>query len=287
MTIFFEVFRHFLIERITQIRDRSSTADHSLGNNILSTMSFGHFGRDRHLSQIKRNLADQLILEIRAIDGEEKDDDNLDCFNTLITSYKEKAAEESKKRGYPEGEFGAAMDDNLVFLNKICKKMRRLNLLDIPHDDDPLHIFYFRAALYFGEKLNDLAKQQPLEKLIQHPRLTAFAKLTEAKSELLIKTLQTCTHDLETLDMSHPDYKETRKARVLESLNKLEQGNKQLCKEFSKFAKIPITVAWFSTFTTKFPAIIPDDGLLGDCVEGTKKDLKNVTECSGDLALSS
>lgn len=282
MTIFFDLARFFLIQRITEIHNKSSAADNSLRNTLVSRASLGLLGRNTSLSQIKRNLAKDLISELKQIEGENNDTINLQLFKKFIEDYRKKAEKESKNKNCLPGHFESAMGENLSFLTAFFEKSQLLNIINIPKDKDPLHIFYYFALFYFGLKLNKLTI---FEQIARNPRITTCSQLSTEKAECLVKHVEECRMDLETIRTDLPNYDQVRKIRVLECLNKLRRENEQLCENHKKFINIPVRVGGLSTVEITLPAMKPELGDLGKIIEKARTEINKEPELAIALTL--
>ncbi|KTD20886.1 coiled-coil protein [Legionella lansingensis] len=269
MTIFLDIVKPYLKEKIKRIRDHSVAADRCMTNTLLSWVSLG---RDEELSKAKRDLADQLLVKLESAQDKESDEKTFEHLMELLNDCKGAAAKKSKEKKYnDEGHFGPAMGNVIQQLEKVYRKFNESNLLDFPNDDEPLNLFRYFAALYYAQKIDDGYKISGLGKIAQNPKLTSFSELSEQKEQLIMKTLEECERDLGTLDSQHEDYPTTKKSRVWDWLDKLERANKELCEKHGSTLSLPITFALFSTINIQLPTLHPESGFLEECIIKAKK----------------
>lgn len=270
MTIFLHIVKIFLKERIKKTRDHSVAADRTFQN---ITLGFIGLGRNPALAKSKRDLADELLVTLEGTQGRENDEENVKLLRILLTKCKDEAAEKSREKKYDEGSFGPAMDNILLFLEKIHSKFEKYNLLNIPHDEEPLNIFRYYAGMYYTKKIDDELNVSTIGSLARNPKLTCFFELTQEKENLILITLEACEKDLDTLDQKHEHYQLTKKARVCESLDRLERHNKELCKKYSLSSDIPVSLSLFSSLNFRLPTLCPTEGFLEECILNAKHDI--------------
>lgn len=252
MTIFLEIAKQFISEEIQKIRSDSLAADASPLNTVLTFFSYG---RDIELSAEKRQLLDELMPRITTLTDGVDDEASHARMIILITEYRERAAVKSAERQYDEGVFGAAMQNVVNLLKGIYDKINKLDLLNIPHDDDPLNKFRYFASMYCVKKVVKAHRLNLWERLKEHPKVTDTRKFSNRKEDLVREVLNICNQEIDVLDMSHPLYAQSRTKRVLECIHKLIIKNQELCHA----VKVPVV-------GMNLPGAHPSYGFLEVCM---------------------
>lgn len=261
MTIFSEVARKVINDIVHATTEESTLADKST-----STKFFAYIGltRDLTLSQIKRELIVNLLPEINKLVNEalSVDDNNmLQQFKNLITICKSQATKAAVVRRQSSGNTERALDSLVILLESIFNKLAELNLLDIPHDNDPLNKLRYYTTRYYAQKIAASHDLGILGSLVKYQNLKARIELTERQEKLIVATVKKCTEAIQIIDKHAPkiedsdfnEYQEMRRSHVYLSAYQLQQQNKELCK----------------TYTDKAPISFwdPNDGILGECLE--------------------
>lgn len=276
MTIFLDIAKLYLTAAIKKIKDDSTYADNSASNKFFNWLNFG---RDKELSMVKRSVADKLLIHLEQISDDKTDEKTLEQLKKLLSESKDDAAEASHKKNYNEGHFGSAIDNVTLVLEKLFKRIKKANLLNIPHDNEPLNIFRYYIATYYAQKIEDIDKMTMVQKLMQNPKLTSFYELSENKEELVTQTLAACEKDLQTLDAEHRQYKVTKKFRVLEWLDRLGRANDELCKQYSAHFHIPVYLA-FTSINIQLPSLHPNGGFLELCMHNARQAIDSTYSAS-------
>lgn len=265
MTIFLDLAKSIIQGKLMSIIEKSTKADAGLINRGLSLF---YLGRDTKLSRKKRELAQNLASKILYFVEGETDAESYAKLVSLIEACKEEARKKSSKKGYDEGDFGPKITRLLQLLQKIYVKFEEAGILNVPNDGDPFNIFRFHAGRYIVQKLQD--QKGIIHTITHNPKLTAWAKLTEEKSNLLLKKLRECERDLDGLDTSHEEYNLNRRKCVFHCLSDLLYENTALCTEYGSSVKVPVTFSFIASLSVAIPTLAPENGFLETCVSDAK-----------------
>ena len=271
MKIFLKIVKHFLVEEITAIHDRSVKEDAKLLN---KAATFFGVGRDPGLAKSKRNLADDLVSRIKLFKELDTDRRTLKALKKLIQSYKITGAQESKKKGYKnEGNFGPSLLNVINLLQGLYDTLDERGLLDIEANDDPFNKFQYFAALYLCLKYMGTNNSSILQKLWSHPKISNSSQLTSDKEDYVELMLKKCSAALNALDTRLDEYQLNRKQCVLDCIATLLTGNINLCKSYGYKGEFPVSVSLVSTFVFRLPSINPATGLLKECMEAAVREI--------------
>lgn len=252
MSIFLEIAKRFISEELKKIQSESLAADESPVNTFLTFLSYG---RDTQLSAEKRALIDELLPQIDGLEGN-TDENTYTQMVQLIQGCRTKAAAISAEKQYDEGVFGQAMQNVVNLLQGIHDKIKKLELLNIPHNDDPLHVFFYFASVYCVNKVVKFHQRNLWERLIEHPKVTDTRKFSSKKEGLVCDALRSCKQEIEVLDRRHDLYQQSRKKRVLEGIQNLMLKNQALCQD----VKVPLV-------GVNIPGAHPSYGYLEVCMK--------------------
>lgn len=278
MTIFLELAKIFLNHEIEQYIAASHNADQSLTNRAVGFFTFGYCGRDKTLSESKRDIAIDLKNKIEDFVGAANDNGNYNALCEIITAAKTEAASQSKAHRYHnEGTFGPAMQQAVELLTMIYNKVNELRLLNVDHIQypDPYNIFCFHQAHYCIQRLADARKQNSFRDLINNPQISRLGELAQKKESLFLNEIQKCNHSLNVLARDHGDYMLARRNTVLTSIGALQRANEELCKEYGFPLTIPIPIPFFmlGALRIQLPTLQPGTGFLGECLSKAKMEI--------------
>ncbi|KTD27912.1 hypothetical protein [Legionella israelensis] len=266
MTIFLKVAQEFLNVRLNSTYKTSVAADNCVSNTVLSYL---WTGRNTELSEEKRQLLMNLMLEIKTMDGKESDEATLEYLKQLLDDKRAENQRLCKKYGYKnEGETGRSLVAIKNFLDDIHKKLSEHEFIDKPFDSaDPFNEFQYHAAFYLIQKIEDVNNQGLIEKLAIHLEISSLYELAEDKENMLLSVLKKCEESLQALGEEKPDYLKWRKNNVIEAIEKVKRENTALCKKYGSKFDIPFALSLFSTLKIGLPTLRPDVGELDKCMQ--------------------
>ncbi len=225
MTIFLEISKQLLLRKLRSSCDESTTADQSTINHFRSLFNAG---RDTTLSAAKRVQIESLISKIESYEDEHQKDDA--SLKALIDFLKGCLKEiETARAGHPIGKTEPILERLQVFLQSAFDRLRELNLLNTPHDEDPLNTFRFHQAYYCIEKKYSEYEMGMLEQLTKEVEFRAKQEI------LLVEAFRRCIKYLEAKSPQHPLYAEAKLDHIFLHIIELQQHNKQLCADYSLF----------------------------------------------------
>ncbi|KTD19837.1 hypothetical protein [Legionella londiniensis] len=227
MTIFLDIAKTIIVEEVNTIIKNSLDQDQSVMN--LSLTTFG-LGRNPELSNTKRTLLEVLKKEIESI-HDKNDATALQTIKKCIENTLKQAKEESTKKGYNGGNTGFALLLMIQSIDTIYKTLEEQELLNIPHDNQPLNVFYFFAALYIAKKISEKNTTGVVKSLVSNPNISRVNELAHLKESLLWEKIKSCKKELNTLDKKHEEYDLNVRKCVLRSIEELLKSNQQFCYE--------------------------------------------------------
>lgn len=228
MTIFLEVAKDIIVEEVDKIIKNSKRLDQSVVNMSLTTLGIP---RNLELANTKRALLEELKKNIQGVQGNRKDETLLGMLQQYIETCKAAARNESNNKGYNEGTTGPSLTRLKDNIDIIYKKMKEHQLLDIPCDTHPLHVFFYYAARYSAQKTVETDGKNLMQTVISNPNISVTHELTQRKEQILWKCVQNCETELTTLDKQHEHYDDNVKSCVLRSIHQLLETNKETCKQ--------------------------------------------------------
>ena len=228
MTIFLEVAKAVIVEEIDKIIKNSKRMDQSIVNMSLTTLGIP---RNLELANTKRALLEELKKNIQGVQDILKDETSLSTLQQYIETCKVVTRNESNNKGYNEGTTGPSLTRLKDNIDIIYKKMNEHQLLDVPHNTHPLHVFYYYAARYSAQKTVETDGKNLVQTVISNPNISVTHELTQMKEQILWQCIQNCETELTTLDKQHAHYDDNVKSCVLRSINQLLDTNKDACKQ--------------------------------------------------------
>ncbi|STX30218.1 coiled-coil protein [Legionella beliardensis] len=216
---------------------------------------------------------------------------NTNQIISLLLAAKAAAKKESDALNYDEGTFGPLIIDMIKVINNFLGKLKDMQLQDIPDDNDPYNkLCYYLATYLFKNTLGEL-HPSALARITTNPKITNSRKLTREKELLVKERIIACKEDLETLDIHHTKYHQTRRSRVLAHIHELKELNQGKVNEYGLNITIPITLAFFSTLKINGPKLGPEAGMLNDCLTEAqnaikKENLEHVVEQISSVTLT-
>jgi len=262
MTIFLEIVKKTLSERIPKIIEASNAADSNVKNLIAKGINYVcgdlGIGRNGDLAKAKREMAKKLGEDLHKLLEEKTDLATCGSIKKLIDEYQEKGRLLSKSFSQGEGHFKEAMIALKTLVQDIYNNLNDVNLLDVPSNRDAFSRLRFHLADYISEKIVR----------ITWPTTQFHKKIGNEKLELISTTLAECERQLNGIDLQSLDYAKLRQARVNWCIRTLLGENLEVCSK-NKF-KAAIPLVQFSLFNTGFktgltlntPTYTPSAGLM-------------------------
>lgn len=247
MTIFLEIAKRILLEKVTAIRDASSAADTSRVNKALTM--FGA-GRDTELSADKRGLITPVLTQIAEVTDGENDAATCEQFCHLIASCIGELDTLSRAKSYPRGSSEPALENLIILLRSIFDELNSQKLLNIPNDADPLNVFRHCAASYYAQVIVNQHDPSMVAHLAAHPSISGKVAFTDVQKARVIKALHDCTEDLDVFDKKHARYEDARRRHTMLCMEQLLRDNQHLAYTHTPFSLLGK------------PLLSPDDGFL-------------------------
>lgn len=275
MTAFLDIIQKFLIPEIRGIIEKSVKADNSLTN---QTLGFFGWGRDKELSEKKKDIGYELLPKIENMEDAGSDAETLQAIVSLLENAKTTAKKLSAEKYYGEGKFGPRMQKAIDFINEAYEKLEQARLLDIPMDKDPLNQFSYHCAYYLVQKIDDTRNASLVDYYTQHPQISSIKKLSEEKEILVLTALNECKESLDVLNKEHPSYEEQRKKRVIETIDQVTIKNKKLCSSHGIQWEVPVSLSIFAALQVSLPTLHPDSGFLETCMTAALEEISAPTK---------
>ena len=258
MTIFLEIAQHFLRQKAETIVRTSEEADRSMTNTVAG---FFAMGRDVVLSADKRALMGTVMGQISAQADCETDEATFASLRQLLASTREAITRRSREKGYPEGHVEMGLLDAERLVENIYAKLASLELLDKPHDADPLNIFRYYAALYCSQKITDDLNVDFWGRFKAHPKISTLRHIADQKEQLLTECLMSCTRELGAFDAKHESYLDAAQAHVVARIAQLQGENTALCEAGA------VKISPLAFVDIELKAFQPREGFLSVCLE--------------------
>ncbi|MBA4697438.1 MAG: hypothetical protein H2069_08655 [Legionella sp.] len=293
MTIFVDVILEQLEQEIAKIKTTSLSDDHSFGNRALSKCTNKAFGRNLSLAEIKRSLADNLLKDLlslkeQAIEKNLKDERVYEKMREKILNCRREGAQKSADFASREGNFGLKLNKMSLFLDTAFDKLKEVDLLNIPHDDDPLNIFRYHASIYYRDKIFASVKEINLTQSVSNLTRHGFMRgniVGSAKDKLLCLTIQRCIQTFDELS-EEKRHDPAVRARYLDMhLKLLEEENNQLCKRNALIRHVGFGYNLLGRFYMEVPNARPGVGQLGACIKSTREVLSNICSMQEGMSL--
>ena len=269
MTIFGEVARKVIHERVRAACVASADADISTSTTFFTQIGLGRIGlaRDLTLSKAKRELIEKLLPEIDKSTGNAEDEIVCEHFQTLIRHCKTEtlSAANSNPIKFGKGTTEPVLDNLITILQTIFDKLTELHLLNIPHDHDPLNSFRYYVALYYAKKIAADSEASSWDL-----NLAKKIELTKEQEKLVESAITTCTRSIEKIDADKNrldeflkqessqredlEHKEMRRSYIALSVSWLQRHNNDVCKLFA-----PVQIPGLDYFD-------PNDHILTKCL---------------------
>ena len=262
MTIFLEIAQQVLQQKGEAICAASDAADRSVSN---YTVGLFGLGRDTSLSLEKQGLVRELLASIaeKAAVEDEPDEATLLRLQTLIAACRDATTEKSRAKGYPEGAVEEGLRQAAELLRSIYGKLQKVDLLDKPHNTEPLNCLRYHAALYFAEKIYDQQNPSLLDQLKMHPKVGGSTATSDLKDALLTEALGRCSKEWADLFGKTDDREraDSKQDFILGHIARLHEANRALCAEGVVTVSIP------SLIDIRCKAFQPEEGFLKTCLE--------------------
>lgn len=275
MTIFLELAKQYLIPKIEEIHKASVKADLSLLNSI---RGFFHVERNSELSNIKQELILGLIKEIKDLENQTNDAATCAHIKIIIANCLDDMSKARKeKNNYPEGETEKSIRKLDTLIDFIFKKLSNLQVLDIPHDKDPLNCFRHYIALYCTHKIIEEQNENPsqainiIQAIIKDPHLSKSRMLAKIKDDIIMgvmedKTpsiIQLCMDELAALKPKMDTLAQKRNTIVIQFMNQFQNQNLELYRKNGIDIGVPPQCDFAPPPLTE---IKNGGGFLGECL---------------------
>lgn len=285
MTIFLELAKIAITSRILMYRDGSIKREDKPLNRVGGWFGLGY---NSQLSEAKRNLADKLIADIRGLNNLATDKDTLDQLSEMLLNGKDDGKKASRKaHKKSEGTFGPLLERIDSSVRNLYRRLRTIEMLDIPKDNDPFKIFQFYMACYLSEKIaEEYQSRGLLKEFMDLPQITNSADLADYKNELVLLGLKKCQEIVPTMVNSARLFSQRREA-VLTVIENMRAKNKEACKSLGPKVPLPVSmlpspVAFLNVggldATFSF-----DPGDLEKCLEMAEKEIRECKYIPGQI----
>lgn len=240
-TIFFEVSKNLLSQFAISARDSSRDADYGIGGYV----------RNTDLSKAKQHLVTKEFLpRFGTLKPGASDAENLVLFHNAIEALRASAKSKALEYKYDEGSFGLKMMCALTFLRYFHAFMEEHDMLDLPHDKNPLHEFMYQAALYEGSKLAEYYSNM----FSQHSQKNISVAIE--KSQLVIGKVKDTRERVQSYSRERHGYERLVHKTVLEAVEAVIRQNKEICESHSHGAKVPVFSFSMFTASVQTPDVI-------------------------------
>lgn len=271
MTIYFELVQRVLNERLQQYIKDSEGEDQSY---VLSA-----WGRSLDLSAKKRLFAQQLIEAISVVNL--SDDNAIQTkLDTLLRTCKEQAADANLEFGGTEGHLEALIDDRRAWLERLLKKTKDNNLINIPSNKHPFSIFCQKMAKYFDQKIYEELTEWRATHTVR--QTLGFTSMPLEKELIIRKKLVECMKKLARLSITDRDYPDGVKDEIIGVLKALQTENSGVSVKHAVpiSAPLPILGGVFGFFRLPLGKAQPSDGFLGKCIAEAIQEINTQTNDS-------
>jgi len=240
MTIFLELAKTAITSRILKYRNGSSKREGKPLNWLGSKVGLGY---NPALSEAKRVVADELIAVIREVKDSESDKETEVLLRDLIWDGKDngkKASKGAHKKN--EGTFGPILENIASSVTNLYRRLKAIDLLDIPKDNDPYKILQFYMACYLAEKIAEEYKPRGLiTEFVALPQITNSADLAEFKNDLVVLGLARCQNMIPKIVNTAALF-EQRRDVVRTMIENIRIKNKEACNRLGPSIPIPLGV---------------------------------------------
>jgi hypothetical protein len=261
MTIFLKVCQELLPDYLRVISERSTAADQSLTNTMLSKIGFG---RDLELSASKREILENLLKALQTFTDDTDDSRTYTALTTLVDSSRYQAREASDARKLNEGTFGPEMHSVVALLSEVYTTIDKLRLLNIKDSADPSFTFYYYLALYDTKKVADAHFESVVARMAKKTLLFTPSELSLEKGKIVQDAREECEKKLSWLNQALPNLSECQYVIVIEMIDKVILNNQELCRKHDP----SITLGKQLEF--KIPVLGPSHGFLNTCMQQAK-----------------
>lgn len=265
MTIFLKVCQELLPDYLRAISERSTAADQSLRNTVLSTIGFG---RDLELSASKREILEELLAALKTLQDDVTDLNTCEALKRLIDTSREKARIASDSKKLNEGNFGPEMHSVVELLREVYATVDKLKMLDIKDSTDPSFTFYYYLALYDSKKVAEAHYESIVARLAKKTLLFTPSELSLDKEKLVKDAREECAKKLSWLNQSLPNLSECRYAIVLEMIHKVTVENQGLCRRHDP------SITLGKQLELKIPVLGPSNGFLDECMKQAERTIE-------------
>ncbi|WED43720.1 hypothetical protein [Legionella cardiaca] len=271
-TIFLDLVKKFLVDKINSYKNRSSASDFSTSNELLRLFKLG----STELSESRQALTEHLLLKLHQVTGRGCDLESCHLLKSLIAECMKTA---SNLKNYTKGRFEQTLTEAMLLIQNIYDKLEEIQLLDVSHNDDPLNQFRYYMALYFSKKVVETLPPSYLP--IQ---LTPASSLVAQKEKLILQTLKECAFHLEVLNKGPSDYHQNRRKRVLDHIEQLRRTIIATCEKHS-IKSLPVSISFFSIANVNMPSLGSNDFLLTCLLKAEKKISSETVDTTIELGM--
>ncbi len=268
-SIFVELCKQHLLNIIDTAIDESQAADQSVQNKVLSMAGWQ---RRPDLAENKRQYLRNLRKIIEAYNPTVIDDDTaLTFFNETLTTTRRSILALSKEKDKSEGITGVALSKGLELIPAMIEELRHSLLLNIPYDNQPLHIFQYYAARYFATKVVSQIDASNLQQVAESMQLSNFKARERERSQAILEIISECKITIAALQMDLLHYEKLARLQVTTSIDRLKTADSQLTIKYGQLlAKTTFALSFFG-------GAQPDETLLTSLLDMALIDIKQAT----------
>lgn len=175
-------------------------------------------------------------------------------------------SEQSKREMFLSAEndcrnYEPRLEKLIYILPKLYEKLKAMELLNIPNDEDPFNCYCFHVANYFAMEIM---------KMLDSSQLSLKSSFVEERERLVLKSLKTCNKELRTFGTNIDPA--VKKRIVLVSLERLEKENNSLIKNHN----LPSSISFPGFFSSPSLSMFSvETGALQQCINKAKKEINS------------
>lgn len=277
-SIFVEICKQHLLNIIDTAIDNSRSADQSFANQGL-----GYIGwqRNEQLAEDKRQHMKKLRAVIETYNPTIINDDGAFSFFTeQLTSTKRIITASSKEKDKSQGITGFALSKGLELIPAIAEQLRQTSLLNVPRDNEPLHLFQYYIAHYFATKVANQIDATVIQQVTESIQLSKFKSRERERERTILSIIADCKSTIAALPIDRFDYKKLVRLQVTTSIERLQTADAQLTTKYGALLTGTLLALSF------FGGAQPDEALLPNLLDSALHDINQTAQGLPKVATS-